>query len=80
MLVYLNRLRVIHGLTELEMLEVFNDVGATVFKEMLKDRALAVAKPTQQIKVKGEDTVVLTTQEIHKALKEETWDRLLEGK
>lgn len=77
MSVYLNRLRVIHDLSELDMLEVFNAVGATAFREMLEDKAVAVVRPAQTVSVKNDDTIVMTRQEIHKAVADETWDRLL---
>jgi len=77
LLVYLNRLRVIHGLTELDMLEVFNAVGATAFKEMLEGRAVAVAKPVQQVNVKNDNTVIMTRDDLNKIAQTETWDKLL---
>lgn len=60
LLVYLNRLRVIHGLTELDTLEVFNSVGATLLSEALEDRALGVAAPVNNDNVRKDDTVVIS--------------------
>jgi len=59
------------------MLEVFNAVGATAFKEMLEDKAVAVAKPVQQVNVKSDDTVVMSRNDLNKAAQTETWDSLL---
>src|SRR6185295_7869977 len=42
LLVYLNRLRVIHGLTELEVLEIFNEVGTVLLKSAIEDRAVGL--------------------------------------
>lgn len=75
--VYLNRLRVIHGLTELETLEVFNAVGATAFKELLEDKAVGVAKPMQQPPAKNDNTIVMTRQDFQQQAQTETWDSLL---
>lgn len=59
------------------MLEVFNAVGATAFKEMLEDKAVAVAKPIQQVNVKNDNTVVMTRDDLNKMAQTETWDKLL---
>jgi len=60
--VLLNRLRVIHGLSELDAMEVFNAVGATFFKELLEDRAVGLATPVpqdQHPRLKDDETGVI---------------------
>lgn len=62
LLVYLNRLRVIHDLSELDMLEVFNDVGATLLKEAIEPAAVGLATPIRQdqlLNLKDDETGVI---------------------
>lgn len=84
MLVYLNRLHVIHGLSELEMLEVFNSVGTTLLKETLEDRAVGLATPVTQDqllkpsrRLRDDDTIVMTRNDLGKQKAAETWNELL---
>lgn len=60
--VYLNRLRVIHGLDELDILEVFNAVGSSLLKSALEPAAVGLASPVRQdqlLNLKDDETGVI---------------------
>lgn len=62
MQVYLNRLRVIHGLNELDVLEVFNAVGASLLKEAIEPAAVGTATVIPQdqlLNLKDDETGVI---------------------
>jgi hypothetical protein len=60
--VFLNRLRVIHDLSELDALEVFNAVGASLLKEALEPAAVGTATvipQDQHRRLKDDDTGII---------------------
>lgn len=58
-MVYLRHRQQIHGLDDLDLLEVMNSAGAELLRNTLEGHTIAVAKPTEQKKMSGADTVVI---------------------